>query len=196
MKRPRVLLDADGVLADFLGQSLDVLAEISGQKWHIDQFKTWDIFETVPSRYEKVFFETINQLGWCRSLPVYPEAVAGVTRLREIAEIYIVTSPMNHIPTWMFERERWVEEHFGIHHKKVVHTSAKYLCTADVLIDDRPANIQAWEREHPEGLGLLWDQPYNRGEEVGLRVQSWAQVHAVVENLQDVAAFKQGKLPW
>lgn len=181
--RPRVLIDVDGVLADFLAPSLPILERLTGRPWTTSDFKTWDLFDTVPRVHEKPFFDAVNQLGWCRNIPVFAGAQEGVRRLRELAEVYIVTSPMNHVPTWTHEREGWLRDHFDISHKKVVHTSAKYLCVGDVLVDDKPANIQAWEEEHPDGLGLLWDQPYNREFRARHRVSTWAEVIDEVRRL-------------
>lgn len=181
MKRPRVLLDVDGVLADFLEASLTVIKNLSGKTYTIDDFKTWDLFETVPRAFEQPFYDAVNRPGWCRALQVYPGAIEGVRALRQVSDLYVVTSPLNHVPTWTHEREAWLHEHFGIPHKQVVHTSAKYLCLGDLLIDDRPANIEKWEAEHPNGRGLLWDQPYNHGSNAGIRVKDWNDVQKFVE---------------
>lgn len=181
MRKRRVLLDVDGVLGDFLGHSFPVLEKLTGRKWAYADFQTWDIFDTVSREYERAFFDEINQPGWCQSIPVFSGSQDGVRRLMEISDLYVVTSPMNHVPTWMYEREQWLLKHFGIPHKRVVHTSAKYLCLGDVLIDDRPANIEAWEKEHLGGRGFLWHQTYNRASTVGKRVLSWDQT---IEALQ------------
>ena len=197
MRLPRVLLDVDGVLADFLSPSLEILSRLSGQLWVPSDFPTWDLFDTVSREFERPFFDDVNKLGWCQALPVYEDAIEGVSRLREHADIYIVTSPMNHVPTWTHEREQWLKEHFSIEPKKVVHTSAKYICRGDVLVDDRPSNIEAWEAEHPDGVGLLWNQPYNQGVRVGVRVRTWAQVRLIVEGLPgNLPLLKQGIYPW
>ncbi len=78
----------------------------------------------------------------------------------------------------MHEREQWLEANFGFHHKQIVHTSAKYLCKGDVLIDDKPDNLILWAAEHPDGLALLWNQSYNNKETAaGLtRVHGWPEV--------------------
>ena len=197
MPRPRVLLDVDGVLADFLTPSLTILTRLSGREWVPSDFPTWDLFDTVPRKFEQPFYDAVNTPGWCRDIPVHEDSVEGVARLREHADIYIVTSPMNHVPTWTHEREQWLKAHFGIEPKKVVHTSAKYICRGDVLVDDRPSNIEAWEAEHPDGVGLLWDQPYNRDDDAGVRVRTWAQVRLIVAGLPgNLPLLKQGIYPW
>ena len=204
MRRPRVFLDVDGVLADFLTASIPILNDLTGKTWVEGDFKTWDIFETVPKLFEQIFFDAVNKVGWCRSLPAYEAALIGVPPLVESTDLFIVTSPMNHVPTWTYEREGWLHEHFGIHHKRVVHTSAKFLCIGDVLVDDRPSNIEAWEAEHPGGLGLLWDQPYNRTSTAGVRVSTWKQVQFVASMMTGsvddhylfVDELRNGKRSW
>lgn len=204
MRRPRVLLDVDGVLADFLTPSLAIFQRLTGHPYTHGDFKTWDIFETIPREHESAYYEVVNVPGWCRSLPVYEGAQAGVQALKEVADLYIVTSPLSRHPTWTHEREGWLHEHFGIHHRKIVHTSAKYLCIGDVFVDDRPDHIEAWEAEHAGGLGLLWDQPYNRGSKAGFRVLDWNQVKFCVSNLRGSVAdsflfledLRSGKLSW
>lgn len=176
MHRPRVLLDVDGVLADFLTPALDVIERLTGIRYDPAQITTWDIFDTVGKEWEQPFFEACNTRGFAASLSVYPGAQEGVTALREVAEVYIVTSPLNHNPTWTYERELWLKEHFGIPANRIVHTSAKFLCRGDALVDDRPHNIQRWNEEHPEKQGLLWDASWNRTETGLIRVLGWADL--------------------
>jgi 5'(3')-deoxyribonucleotidase len=194
MKLPRVLVDVDGVLADFLAPSLPLLKELTGKDWDLSEFHSWDIFDTVDRQFEDAFFDRINCLGWCRNIPVFEGAQEAMARVAELADVYVVTSPMNHIPTWMHEREQWLKAHFNISPKKVVHTSAKYLCTGDVLIDDKPANVDAWLNEQP-GIGILFPQPYNqRMASRGLRAKGWGDVIKVIEHLSTTQKFKAGQL--
>jgi 5'(3')-deoxyribonucleotidase len=176
MKKPRLLLDVDGVLANFLSRAFPIIESLSGVRYVPEDLTSWDIFETVDRSIEKNFYRLCTAPGVAYSLPVYPGAKEGVARLQEIAEVYIVTSPMANNPTWAYEREQWLLTHFDIPSKRVVHTSAKHICAGDVLIDDRPKNIQTWRAEHKLGIGLLWDQPYNRNEKAGHRVCSWEDV--------------------
>ena len=96
MTRPRVLLDVDGVLADFLTPALAFVEKLTGKTYQEADMTTWDIFEVVGKEWEQPFFEACNRPGFAASLAVYPGAQEGVARLREVAEVYIVTSPLNH----------------------------------------------------------------------------------------------------
>lgn len=176
MKKPRVLLDVDGVLADFLQPAFTTLNTLAGTNHHPSQQVEWDVFSLFDeAAHGPSFFRACNQRGWCRSIPVYDGAKEGYAQLANVADVYVVTSPMNHNETWTHEREAWLLEHFGIPHKRIVHTSAKFLVKGDVLIDDKPSNVSDWLEHHPTGLGLLWDQTYNRQATAGVRVTSWAE---------------------
>jgi 5'(3')-deoxyribonucleotidase len=171
----RVLLDVDGILANFFDAAINTIEDFTGQSYPRDLFMEWDIFSYFPDDVKHKFFEVCNQPGWCLNIPVYEGAKEAVEVLREKYDLYIVTTPMNHSRNWVWEREAWLKRHFDIDPDRIVHTSAKYLCLGDVLIDDKPENISKWQKEHSKGYGLLWDQPYNRVDDVGIRVCSWEQ---------------------
>lgn len=179
--KPRVLLDVDGVLADFLTPAVVILRRLTGKPYRPEDFHTWDLFETVGSEWEKPFFRECNRPGFAASLDPYPGAREGVLALRAVSELYIVTSPAHHSATWTYERERWLEKHFDIPPNRVVHTSAKYLCRGDLFIDDRPLNVEKWAAEHPTGKAILWDAPYNRSATHLSRVTDWLDVTKIAQ---------------
>lgn len=183
MRKPRVLLDVDGVLADFLTPALGILHRLTGRPWSADEITSWDIFDIVGRRWEEPFFEACNRPGFAANLDVCTGAKEAVGVLQEISDLYVVTSPMHHSPTWTYEREGWLRAHFGIAGNRIIHTSAKYMCLGDVLVDDRPYNVQKWRYEHPNGLGILWDAPYNRSEKGLPRTSDWSDVIQAVRNL-------------
>src|SRR5690242_18826790 len=104
MIRPRVLLDVDGVLCDFLNPALAVMNQLLGTNVKLEDMKSWHLFDAwdfeVPKKIQDACYDEWKKPGWCRKLPVYPDARAGVTKLQLIADVYIVTSPMNG-PTWV-----------------------------------------------------------------------------------------------
>lgn len=179
----RILLDCDGVLADFASAFLDTINRTLG-RLHVLS----DITEFSFAHSLKLNQDEINACclaiheGWCRALKPYPGARAGVAALKSIADVYVVTSPFPGVPTWSSERETWLLEHFTIPSKRVVHTSAKYICAGDFLIDDRTDHLVAWSVEHPEGKAIRWPTPHNRREVwSGLEASSWAKLTEWVE---------------
>jgi 5'(3')-deoxyribonucleotidase len=178
-----VLLDVDGVLADFLTPSLDFVRREFGVTHSADTFPTWDLFETVDRRYQAAMEAHWAQPGWCRDIPPYEGAGAAVMSLREVADVYFVTAQMLHAPCWMWERVQWLKEHFAADDRHVVFTLAKYLVDGDVLVDDKPANVCSWADANPARRGVLWTQPYNVGHEPAgnvVRCGSWDEVRALL----------------
>lgn len=178
---PRVLLDVDGVLADFLTPAIQILNTHSGHLYTPDHLQDWDVFSLYPRACEKPFYAACSEPGFCRGLSVIEGSAWFVEELFRLSDVFVVTSPMNLSPTWAWEREQWLMEHFGIPSHKVIHTSAKHVCLGDVLIDDRPANVDRWQRAHPTGVGLLWDAPYNRQVTHLQRVRGAQEALAVVQ---------------
>lgn len=196
--RYRVLLDVDGVLCDFLRPAVTVMNRLLGTAVAVEQMKSWHLFDafdfTVSKEMQDACYDEWKKPGWCRALPVYPEAIEGVGRLQEIADVFIVTSPMNG-PTWVHEREGWLQSHFGFSRKNIVHTDAKFVCAGDILVDDKTENCAAWSRCHPDGIGVRWHQFTNRGLSYidGPTVDSWAQVEDVLSLINPIKELSRWK---
>ena len=158
----RILLDCDGVLADFLTPAMRHLNFFSGHHYEPEDLHDWDVFSVYPRTCEERFYAACGVPGFCGGLDVIEGSRDFVEGLCYLGEVYVVTSPMPNHPTWAFEREQWLRDHFGLPANRVIHTSAKHVCLGDVLIDDRPENVRRWQEAHPTGVGLLWDAPYNR----------------------------------
>lgn len=173
----RVLLDIDGVVADFLTAALSVVHEVSGQLYRAEDLPTWDIWDHVGREHEGACYERYRAEGFCAGLQPYPGAVDGVQRLLSVAEVHVVTSPI-HGKHWYYERAEWVRQHLGIAPKQVLFTGHKEHVAGDILIDDRVLHVRKWADMHPLGVGIVWDQPYNRAEDTNglLRARSWDDV--------------------
>jgi len=184
--RPRFLLDIDGVCADFFSAALPVIHELSGVFYQPSDFPTWDLFDVIPERFEAPFYERCRAQGFCASIKPYDGAVEGVARLSKAADVRVVTSPI-HGPHWYYERTEWVKRHLSIHEKHVTHKSEKEFEWGDYLLDDKPAHIERWAARHPDGLGILWAQPYNEQHRFDpklrniVRARSWLEVASFVD---------------
>ena len=165
--RPTCLVDVDGVLADFTQAALNTLAILSGQRFAPELVTEWEVFDS-PGLYNAVSWKDevymyMKASGGCRAIPVYEGAQEGIRRLKEVANVIIVTSPFTGAPTWTHEREAWLKEHFGIDNHHVIHAKEKYRIHGDALIDDKASHVEAWEghwgrygQPGQKYLGLLW----------------------------------------
>lgn len=160
----RVLLDVDGVLADFTRGALAILRSQLGLEFTREQITHFDIAASLgltPAQAAAFKRALGNTDGFARKLEPCLDAIAGFAKLAAVADVYIVTSPWNSNPTWTHDREWWLREHFGIAHRRVIHTSAKHVCVGDVLVDDKTSTLIEWNRERG-GEAIQWATPHNR----------------------------------
>jgi 5'(3')-deoxyribonucleotidase len=191
--RPRVLLDVDGVLADFVGELLTIansLLSASYTREQITQFD-WAASLGLAPRIEQLVSRCVSAApGLARDLVVLPGAQDGVRRLRALADVYIVTSPWPSSPTWCHDRYVWLDRYFGIAPRYVVHAMAKHIVSGDVLIDDRTATLNAWQAAHPRGAAVQWQTPHNRLDDwAGVSTSNWDRVIEIVERRVEAAAW-------
>lgn len=183
MKRPRLLLDIDGVVANFLEPCLKIVNDIMGSTYTHDDVKQWDFMrgqfgmtqQQIDEVYKRMYVE-----GFCINIPLYKGAKEGVTALQEIADIYPVTASLGG-PWWAFEREKWLLAHLGFPPTRVVSTTMKFLCNGDILVDDRTQNCADWQTEYPYGVAIRWERPNNAGDPWdGLRASNWDTLYGIV----------------
>lgn len=187
-KNPRLLLDVDGVLADFVGGVIKIIKTIGGPELKPEDFPYWDIFSTLKERHDTSHLVdevviNIKRMGFCYDLPVYPGAKEGVQKILDAGiDLFIVTSPWPGHLHWMPERSTWLKTHFNIPEKKVIHANAKYIIKGDLLIDDKTDHIEDWLNHNPDGAAFLWNTPHNQRDEVPRkqRLSSWDELHDIL----------------
>lgn len=190
MRKPRLLMDVDGPIADFVGGVLSAAERIVREPIEREHIRQWDLLKIIQERFPdhrhlKVqVVDAIRSAGFCESLPPAPGAIEGMKNILSMGvDVYFVTSPWDSSPTWVYERTRWITKHFGTYlEKNIIHTHSKHVIDGDVMVDDKPMNIHNW-LEHCDGAGLLWDMHHNQEAEAdGLqRVFSWDELAAILE---------------
>jgi len=154
----RILLDVDGVLADFVTPAAKWARRNGHRNAYHDNCTKWDVLESWGLQaFQPQFDQFCSRKGFCKSLPVYPGAVEFVEQLRRLGEVIVVTSPLSCSPYWCHERTIWLAEHFGFRSKDVIFAKRKELVCGDVLIDDGPHNLETFAN-----FRLLLDRPWNR----------------------------------
>lgn len=164
-RRLKILVDADGVMADFTSAYLNVLADITGRYHSSSEVTSWEFKECVASEDEdKAVWARIRETpGLVRNLAPIWGLKSALAELRQLGDVVCVTSPVWGT-TWAEERYHWLAEHGDFGRRDIVFASDKSHVHGDVLIDDHVKNLAEWFHEHGQrrGYPLLVDQPYNR----------------------------------
>lgn len=161
----KILLDVDGVLANFTRAFLDYFGNGATDA----DITQWDIVKALadgphalPVDAYRQFGEDVGRLNLCSTIQPYPGSRDFVDTLRALGhEVVACTSPMN--AAWLSQRAAWLERHFDIKVKHQIHCSDKSRIEGDVLIDDN------WEHCHDfvrgrgqQRFALLFDRPWNQ----------------------------------
>jgi 5'(3')-deoxyribonucleotidase len=181
----RILLDVDGVMADFSQGVIDRLRLRT--KLTPEDITQWDIFGLLEEKFsfyhKKLALELMDVPDFWRRLPCVDGAYDAYIAIEAMGhEIVFVTSPWDSCHGWNVARRLWLEEHFGITKDQLVITHAKHLVRGDILIDDRESHITDWNRIHGTG-GILFAAPYNKTNEHKHLRLDWA---GVLERLEEV----------
>jgi 5'(3')-deoxyribonucleotidase len=183
MMRPTILLDADGVLVDFLRSFLEIANGISGLHVTHDDIVQWDVFKAYPEEFHSAMNAAMEAEGFCINMQPILGSVSAVQKLRELGDVVIVTSPWAS-RTWAWERTRWLIHHMNFKSKDVIHASAKHHVHGAVIIDDKYDTLVEWKRHHPGGAAILWHAPYNASisKDPNIwRAKGWDEVIALVK---------------
>jgi 5'-nucleotidase len=129
----------------------------------------WNIAKFTKPECGKLIYDYLKIPGFFRNLGVQPHAQEVTEWMAKEFDLCIATA---YVPEACMDKCRWVDEHFPhIGSGKVIFINDKSKLNADYLIDDGGHNIEAFK-----GIGMVFDQPYNRYLENKLRVTDWRDI--------------------
>lgn len=176
-RRPTVLVDMDGPLADFDGHFYALCAE---QGWPVnaerhEQTARYATDHVIDDEHRRLAREVIDTSRWFSELPVVDGAVDGMERLREVADVWIVTKPLEVNPTCRDDKALWLSEHFDEYWlRRLIIAPDKSIVRGDILLDDAP-KVEWFP--HATWEPVIYDFPYNREGTpwAGLRHWTWSE---------------------
>lgn len=160
-RKPIVLVDMDGPLADFDGYFYEQCIE---RGWTLDA-----TCETQTARYmsdhvvskaeRKLSRKMVEETDWFRTLPVVPGAIEGINELARHADVWICTKPLEANVTCRDEKAEWVRIHLGAKwEQRLIIAPNKSLVRGSILLDDAPFpewfSVAEWQP-------VIFPYPYN-----------------------------------
>jgi|SRR5882672_854047 len=178
MKRPRILIDVDGPMADFVAPALEAIFQVTGRRFKAsDHVNGWDLFVGLGLSEDetKEVFRVMQVPGLCLGIPMVAGAREGIEELRKFADVWAVTSPFGG-EHWMHERDAWLVRNLGFHKKDVLHVrgESKHGVYGNMLIEDKTETLRSWQAAWPMETAMLFELPYNRNDGwTGAAVDDW-----------------------
>jgi len=182
---PTILVDMDGVLADFdqhyWNEAVRVWKQVRAGSGPLSPFDI-SALNQQAHRYlsdhvtdkdcESAVRSLVETEGWFEALPPIDGARSGLNRLSKAADVWIVTKPLEKNPTCRDEKARWLTKHMGDGwDRRLILTPDKSLIRGDVLLDDaiKPEWVPAADWEP-----VVYAHPWNtNGPHAGPPTPGW-----------------------
>lgn len=178
-----ILVDQDGVLADFEGRFEQLWQERYPGEFFVtrEQRRGWTLDMQYPEHLQGKIWDIFHEPGYFRALKPMPGAIEAMHAMVELGfDVHICTAPMKKHLTCAQEKIEWIAEHLGpAWVERTIIARDKTRVHGDILIDDRPdvhgvVTQPAWKH-------LLFDCHHNRHLEDRDRVHwgNWREVLGV-----------------
>ena len=171
MKKQRIAIDMDEVMADTLTKRLAIYRSEFGEELPRESLRGVNLYEAVGEERRERVKAQLFQAGFFREIPVMKGAKEAIRDLMERYEIFIATAAMEY-PHSFPEKYDWIKEHLPFFpDSHIVFCGDKSIIHADFLIDDTPHHFARFA-----GQGILFSSPHNAKETRYPRVDNWSDV--------------------
>jgi 5'(3')-deoxyribonucleotidase len=151
-----ILLDMDGVVANFVAASCAAHGRPEENINHWDYFTSWGITENQ-------FWEPINAAGrdYWANLPVYPWFDELVALVKDADPKFTICTKPSKQADCLAGKLDWIHRYFGKHFRRYIFATDKSILAKPgrLLIDDSDLNCEQFSAAG--GSAFLWPQPWN-----------------------------------
>lgn len=193
MKKLRILVDVDGIVADTLPFWLKMVKETTGVEAVPADITKWALHTCPPltSLRPEQIYDLLNISGFNAEIPMMPGASDNLKALHDAGhDVYLLTARYGDVG--MPETIHWLKKHLPWFNseKKLGFFADKHLVKADVLIDDRGETLLKYYESNPHAKIVTINYPYNQAQIPGvIRVEknenSWTALREVIEGISN-----------
>lgn len=180
VRRLRIAIDMDEVMADALGEHLRRYNAAFGTRLSLGDVHGRHLEDCIPAEH-RTATEAMLDATFFEQLALFPDCQDVIRDLTDRHDVFIVTAAMD-VPCSFDAKYRWLQRHFPfIPSSNIVFCGDKGIIDADYLIDDRARHFSSFK-----GKPLLFSAPHNAAETRYPRVSSWAEVRDLFARLAAV----------
>lgn len=179
MNKKIILVDMDGVLADFETRFLEDFRKKFPHHPYVPLGKREMFYleENYPEGLEKDIETVFSTPGFFENLDIIPGSKEALAKMKALGhEVYICTSPVSKYENCILEKYHWVSKNLGYEWtKKMIVTKDKTLVFGDILIDDKPEHTGL---KKPVWKHVLFEALYNKHVKTKLRItwENWEKI--------------------
>ncbi len=181
MNKKIILVDIDGVLADFENGFLQAWKKKFPYYTHVplEKRETFYLIEGYPAGLEKDLDSIYKAPGFFQNLDVIKGGKEALEKMQTRGhKVLICTSPISKYENCVLEKYNWISKNLGYEWtKKIIMTKDKTLVFGDILIDDKPEQTGL---RKPAWKHVLFEAPYNKHVKTKLTI-TWDNWEKILE---------------
>lgn len=180
MKKLKISLDQDGVLADLTKQIVSHLNRYHGENLTPEDINQWSIHKCCEKTDAKNVYKYFNEPGFFRHLEPIGTCQQFVTKLIEDGhDVCIVTACEEGHAC----KREWLKNHIpALDQNNIIFTHRKDRVFANVFVDDRIENLEKFKAAWPGETAICFEQPYNN-DWMGFKANDWEALYLFITKI-------------
>jgi 5'(3')-deoxyribonucleotidase len=188
LRRRRIAVDMDEVIADFRSGHLSAYNEAFGAGLTLAELGGRDLEDVVPAAHAEGARQLVLEPGFFARLPEVVGSREAVLALSGPYEVFVATAAME-VPSSFADKFDWLRSRFPfVPPSHIVFCGDKGVLDVDYLIDDTARHFARFR-----GTPILFDAPHNRAEKRYTRVRDWDEVRRMLLPEAVPTAFDGGQ---